>query len=240
MGTIRYRVGADIGGTFTDVALLGSDGSIATAKVSSTPDDYGVAIIDGVMRLVQERGLAAADVEGVVHGTTVATNAILQRKGARTALIMTAGFRDVLELARLRYTKLYDINFVKARPLVPRRLRFVVDERMGPRGEIRMPLDDGNARAVVERIRAADVEALSICLLHSYADPVHERRLAEIAREILPPPRVHHLLGRRAAGAPGVRANEHHRDQRVSGAGGRGLHRLAHREAEGDRQSRRG
>ena len=187
MGTIRYRVGADIGGTFTDVALLGSDGSIATAKVSSTPDDYGVAIIDGVMRLVQERGLAAADVEGVVHGTTVATNAILQRKGARTALITTAGFRDVLELARLRYTRLYDINFVKARPLVPRRLRFVVDERMGSRGEVRMPLDDGNARAVVERIRAADVEALSICLLHSYANPVHERRLAEIAREILPP-----------------------------------------------------
>jgi len=187
MGTIRYRVGADIGGTFTDVALLGSDGSIATAKVSSTPDDYGVAIIDGVMRLVQERGLTAADVEGVVHGTTVATNAILQRKGARTALITTAGFRDVLELARLRYTRLYDINFVKARPLVPRRLRFVVDERMGPRGEVRMPLDDGNARAVVERIRAADVEALSICLLHSYANPVHERRLAEIAREILPP-----------------------------------------------------
>ena len=187
MGTIRYRVGADIGGTFTDVALLGSDGSIATAKVSSTPDDYGVAIIDGVMRLVQERALAAADVEGVVHGTTVATNAILQRKGARTALITTAGFRDVLELARLRYTRLYDINFVKARPLVPRRLRFVVDERMGPRGEVRMPLDDGNARAVVERIRVADVEALSICLLHSYANPVHERRLAEIAREILPP-----------------------------------------------------
>ena len=186
MGTIRYRVGADIGGTFTDVALLGSDGSIATAKVSSTPDDYGVAIIDGVMRLVQERGLAATDVEGVVHGTTVATNTILQRKGARTALITTAGFRDVLELARLRYTRLYDINFVKAKPLVPRRLRFVVDERMGPRGEVKKPLDEGNARAIVERVRAARVQALSICLLHSYANPVHERRLAEIAREILP------------------------------------------------------
>ena len=186
MGTIRYRVGADIGGTFTDVALLGSDGSIATSKVSSTPDDYGVAIIEGVMRLIRERGLDASDVEGVVHGTTVATNAILQRKGARTALITTAGFRDVLELARLRYTRLYDINFVKAKPLVPRRLRFVVDERMGPRGEVRKPLGEDDARAVVERVRAADVEALSICLLHSYANPVHERRLAEIAREILP------------------------------------------------------
>ena len=187
MGTTRYRVGADIGGTFTDVALLGSDGSIATAKVASTPDDYGLAIIDGVMRLVQQRGMAVSDVEGVVHGTTVATNAILQHKGARTALITTAGFRDVLELARLRYTRLYDINFVKVRPLVPRRLRFVVDERMGPRGEVRRPLDEENARTVIERIHAAEVEALSICLLHSYANPDHERRLAEMAREILPP-----------------------------------------------------
>ena len=187
MGTTRYRVGADIGGTFTDVALLGSDGSIATAKVASTPDDYGLAIIDGVMRLVQQRGVAVSDVEGVVHGTTVATNAILQHKGARTALITTAGFRDVLELARLRYTRLYDINFVKVRPLVPRRLRFVVDERMGPRGEVRRPLDEENARTVIERIHAAEVEALSICLLHSYANPDHERRLAEMAREILPP-----------------------------------------------------
>ena len=187
MDTVRYRVGADIGGTFTDVAILGSDGSIATAKVSSTPEDYGVAIIDGVMRLMQQRGLDASDVEGVVHGTTVATNAILQRKGARTALITTAGFRDVLELARLRYSKLYDVNFVKAKPLVSRRLRFVVDERMGPRGEIRKPLDEENARAIIERVRAADVEALAICLLHSYANPDHERRLAEIAREILPP-----------------------------------------------------
>ena len=187
MGTTRYRVGADIGGTFTDVALLGSDGSIATAKVASTPDDYGLAIIEGVMRLVQQRGVAVSDVEGVVHGTTVATNAILQHKGARTALITTAGFRDVLELARLRYTRLYDINFVKVRPLVPRRLRFVVDERMGPRGEVRRPLDEENARTVIERIHTAEVEALSICLLHSYANPDHERRLAEMAREILPP-----------------------------------------------------
>ena len=186
MGTVRYRVGADIGGTFTDVALLGSDGSIATAKVSSTPEDYGVAIIDGVMRLVQQRGLDASDVVGVVHGTTVATNAILQRKGARTALITTAGFRDVLELARLRYSKLYDVNFVKAKPLVPRRLRFVVDERMGPRGEVKKALDEENARAVIERVRTADVQALAICLLHSYANPDHERRLAELAREILP------------------------------------------------------
>ena len=187
MGTVRYRVGADIGGTFTDVALLGSDGSIATAKVSSTPEDYGVAIIDGVMRLVQQRGLDGSDVEGVVHGTTVATNAILQRKGARTALITTEGFRDVLELARLRYSKLYDVNFVKAKPLVPRRLRFVVAERMGPRGEVKKALDEENARAVIERVRAANVEALAICLLHSYANPDHERRLAEIAREILAP-----------------------------------------------------
>ena len=202
MGTVRYRVGADIGGTFTDVALLGSDGSIATAKVSSTPEDYGVAIIDGVMRLMHQRALDASHVEGVIHGTTVATNAILQRKGARTALITTAGFRDVLELARLRYSKLYDVNFVKAKPLVPHRLRFVVDERMGPRGEVRKPLDDENSRAVIERVRAADVEALAICMVRS--DIPNAEGYMRPIRVIVPPGSIFSPKLPAAANARGI------------------------------------
>ncbi len=126
---LTYRIGADIGGTFTDVVLMGSDGSIRTAKISSTVEDYGTAIIEGIVRLVEEGGLKFSDIQNVVHGTTVATNTILEGKGARTALITTAGFRDVLELARTRYAKLFDINTVKLKPLVRRQLRFEVEER---------------------------------------------------------------------------------------------------------------
>jgi N-methylhydantoinase A len=183
---IRYRAGADIGGTFTDIVLLGSDGSIATKKISSTPDDYGRAIMVGLQQLMQENAVDPAAVEAVVHGTTVVTNAIIEKKGARTALVTTAGFRDVLELRRIRIPELYNFFYDKVPPLVPRRLRFEVDERMGPHGEVKNPLDETDAAAVVERIKAQGIEALAICLLHSYANPAHERRIAEIARATLP------------------------------------------------------
>ena len=180
-----YRVGADIGGTFTDVVLLGADGSVRTAKLSSTPDDYSIAIIEGIKRLVADAGIAFSDIDNVVHGTTVATNAILEGRGARTALITTAGFRDVLEIARTRYARLFNINTVKIKPLVRRQFRFEVVERIGPRGEVRVPLDEESARAAIERVQALNVEALAICFLHSYVNPAHERRVADIARSIL-------------------------------------------------------
>ena len=187
MNAIRYRVGVDIGGTFTDIVLLASDGSVATKKVSSTPDDYGRAIATGLKALVREYGVEASAIDGVVHGTTVVTNAIIENKGARTALITTAGFRDVLELRRLRIPELYNFFYDKPPPLVPRRLRFEVEERMGPLGDVKRPLDENSVEAVIERIRAADIEALAICLIHSYANPAHERRIAEMARSALPP-----------------------------------------------------
>src|SRR5215207_3860397 len=139
-GPVVYRVGADIGGTFTDVVLIGTDGSIATKKVSSTPDNFGRAIVEGVCELIAEQGLLADSIAAVAHASTVATNAIIELKGARTGLITTKGFRDVLEMRRLRIPVLYDLQYRKPPPLVPRRLRLEIEERMGPRGAVWMPL----------------------------------------------------------------------------------------------------
>jgi N-methylhydantoinase A len=184
--SIQYRVGVDIGGTFTDIVLLGTDGSITTKKVSSTPEDYGKGIIIGLMEILQNLNLLPTAIEGVVHATTVATNAILEGKGAKTALITTEGFRDVLEFRRTRIPELYNLFYDKPPPLVPRRLRLEVEERIGPKGEIRKPLNEHSVRTALGRIKDAEVQALAICLLHSYANPQHERIVAKIARDVLP------------------------------------------------------
>jgi N-methylhydantoinase A len=184
-GAVRYTVGCDIGGTFTDLVLLGSDGSIRTHKLASTPDDYGRAIVQGIEEIAAFAGVTLAAIDGVVHATTVATNTILEFKGARTALVTTSGFRDVLEMRRLRIPVLYDLQYDKPPPLAPRRLRFEVAERMGPRGEIWRALDEDDARAVARRIREAGVDAVAICFLHAYANPAHEHRVATILAEEL-------------------------------------------------------
>ena len=181
-----YRVGVDIGGTFTDIVLLGSGGSVDIKKVPSTPDDYGRGIVLGLKELLDEIGASSADVEGVGHATTVATNAILEDKGAKTGLITTHGFRDVLEIRRIRIPELYNLDYEKPKPLVPRWLRAEVVERMGPGGEVRVPLDEGTVLAAAELLRDAGVEAVAIALLHSYVNPAHERRIAELIREVLP------------------------------------------------------
>ena len=187
---IRYRVGVDIGGTFTDIVLAGDDGSIATRKVLSTTQDYGCGIVVGLQELFREHNLAAEAVEGVVHGTTVATNAILEGKGARTALITTQGFRDVLELRRIRIPELYNLFYERPDPLVPRRLRFEVPERMGPDGEVRQALEVSELKTVIEQIGSARVEAVAVCLLHSYANQQHERLIQEALAEALTDPFV--------------------------------------------------
>jgi N-methylhydantoinase A len=184
---VGYRVGIDIGGTFTDLVLAGDDGSLRTMKLPSTPDDYGRGIGEGLRALMDEHSIAADAITRVVHATTVATNAILEGKGARTALITTQGFRDVLEMRRLRIPEMYTLNYQKPDPLVPRRRRLEVVERLGPEGEVRVPLDEESVRAVAERIADDDIEALAISLLHAYANPVHERRVAAIVREIVGP-----------------------------------------------------
>jgi N-methylhydantoinase A len=130
-------------------------------------------------------GIAPSAIDAVVHATTVATNTILEHKGAKTALITTEGFRDVLEMRRLRIPVMYDLQYDKPAPLVPRRLRFELPERMGPRGEVKKPVDEAQARAIARKLLEEGVESVAICLLHSYANAAHEQRAAELVREQL-------------------------------------------------------
>src|ERR1700682_4382733 len=176
----KFRVGVDIGGTFTDIVFLGEDGRRLTKKVSSTVDNYATAIVDGLAELIRERGLDDAEIVEVLHGTTVASNAILELKGARTGLITTKGFRDVLEIRTLRMPKLYDIAWEKPVPLVERYLRQVVDERVDARGRIERSLDPKDAERAVDVLLAEKVEAIAVCLLNSFANPRHELMIKEI------------------------------------------------------------
>ena len=184
-GGVSYRVGVDIGGTFTDVVLLGTDGSVDTLKVLSTPPDYATGVIEGIEQARAAHRLATAQLTGIVHASTIASNTVLEGVGARTALITTEGFRDVLEMRRLRIPVLYDLRWEKPAALVPRRRRYEVRERLGPRGEVRVALDEASVRDVAARIAADGVDAVAICLLHSYASPAHELRVAEIVRDVL-------------------------------------------------------
>ncbi len=181
---VEYRVGIDIGGTFTDLVVAGDDGTLRTMKLLSTPDDYGRGIADGLRSLMSDHAIAPDAITRIVHATTVATNAILEGKGAHTALVTTAGFRDVLEMRRLRIPEMYTLNYRKPDPLVPRRRRLEVVERLGPEGEVRIPLDEDSVRAAARRIAADGIEAVAVSLLHAYANPAHEHRVAEIVREV--------------------------------------------------------
>lgn len=184
---MKYRAGIDIGGTFTDLVLMREDGALHAEKLLTTPDDFGRGIADGLAAALATIGAAPDDVDVIVHGTTVATNAILEAKGARTGLITTAGFRDVLELRRLRIPEMYTLNWTKPPPLVPRRLRREVTEKTGPRGEVRIPLDETTVIAACERLARENVAAVAIAYLHSYANPDHEKHSAEIVRDIMGP-----------------------------------------------------
>jgi N-methylhydantoinase A len=186
MSTQTFRIGADIGGTFTDLVLLDSAGIMATCKVSSTPDNYGRAIVEGMVELMREQDVAPGDLTELVHASTIATNAILEFKGAKTALITTRGFRDVLEIRRLRIPVLYDLQYKKPPPLVPRRLRIEINERLGARGVVLEALDEDSVRRAIDILREARVEAVAISLIHSYADARHELRVAELVRAGLP------------------------------------------------------
>jgi N-methylhydantoinase A len=174
------RLGVDVGGTFTDLVAL-SDGSLVTAKVPSTPRDQS----EGVMNAVNTSEVEPEAVSALAHGMTVATNALLERRGARIALVTTEGFRDVLEIARQNRPSLYDLAADRPPPLVPRELRFTISERMGPEGEI-LPLDDDSLEVAVSAVEEAGVEAVAVCLLFAFAHPEHEKRVGEALRERLP------------------------------------------------------
>jgi N-methylhydantoinase A len=174
------RLGVDVGGTFTDLVAL-SQGRLITAKVPSTPQDQSA----GVMNSIETSEIEPGAVDALAHGMTVATNALLERRGARTALVTTEGFRDIIEIARQNRPSLYDLSQDRPPPLVPRGLRFTVKERMGPQGEI-SALDEESLEEVVSSIKEAEVEAAAVCLLFAFMHPDHERRIGEALREELP------------------------------------------------------
>ena len=182
----RFRVAVDIGGTFTDIVFLDAEGRRHVKKVSSSVEDYARAIVDGLREVFEEHGLTGADVVEVLHGTTVASNALLELRGARTGLITTRGFRDVLEIRRLRMPRLYDLTWEKPPTLVERRLRQEVDERIDVRGGVQRPLDDAEVGRVLDRLLGDKIEALAVCLLNSWANPVHETRIKAIVERRAP------------------------------------------------------
>lgn len=180
---MTLRVGIDIGGTFTDLVAIAADGRVLARKAASTPHDYAESIVAGLRSLLCE---TSGEVAEVLHGTTIGSNTILEGKGARTALITTQGFRDVLEIRDLRMPRLYDIGWTKPPPLVERGLCLEVREKLRPNGGIAVALDTASVDTAIDRLRAEGVQSLAICLLHSYANPAHERAVAERVHAALP------------------------------------------------------
>ena len=185
-GDLACRLGVDVGGTFTDLVLLTSDGCLVTRKVLSTSSNYAEAIFTGIADLLQEAGIVGGKVQELIHGTTIATNAIIERRGARTGLVTTEGFRDLLEIGRLRLMRLYDMDQERPPPLVRRRWRFEVAERLDHRGEVIHPLDRASLERAIAGIVAENLEAVAVCLIHAYANPAHERAVAASIPERLP------------------------------------------------------
>lgn len=183
----KFRVGVDIGGTFTDVAMLSSDGTIISHKLPSTPDDYSRGIAEGVRELLDVNDVNADSVDALIHATTVATNAVLEYKGALTGLVTTEGFRDVLEMRRLRIPVIYDLRYQKPQPLVPRRHRYEISERMDSAGNVIRAFSKEDVEKLAKKLKKDQIESVAICFLHAYANPEPEKRVAEILIRILGP-----------------------------------------------------
>ena len=179
-------VGADIGGTFTDIVFRKSNGSVVVKKVSSTPGDPGQAILKGIPAICEEEDEQPESILELVHGTTVATNTILEHKGAKTGLLTTKGFRDVLEIARIRMPALFDLSWKKPKPLVERRYRLEVDERIDAKGNVIKEIDEKSVKAAIDRLVKEGVESVAICFLNSYLNPIHEQFAENIVREHYP------------------------------------------------------
>jgi N-methylhydantoinase A len=179
------RLAVDIGGTFTDLVLESDQGRLAT-KVLTTPRAPEEAVIAGIAQLLGEAGRRAVEITLLIHGTTLATNALIERKGARTAFVTTEGFRDILEMGSEKRFEQYDVFMDKPPPLVPRTRRLPVRERIAADGTVLVPLDEAGLRAIAQTLRAAEVEAIAIGFLHGYAHPRHERRAREILAPLLP------------------------------------------------------
>ena len=179
------RIGADVGGTFTDI-VIESAGSRHSAKVLTTRDAPERGILDGISRVADEAGIDLRTVDRIIHGTTLATNALIERRGAPTAFITTAGFRDVIETRTESRYEQYDLDIVLPRPLVERKDRLVVTERLDARGEVLVAFDDDGARAVVDRVARGGYGAVAVGFLHSYRNPAHEQRMRDLLRAECP------------------------------------------------------
>ena len=182
------QIGVDIGGTFTDIVALDGEGRLALAKVPSTPKDLLDGIGAAVGKVLALAGAPPGDVERFIHGTTVATNAVLEQKGAVTAVLTTEGFEDVLEMGRQKRSRMYDLEMDPETPsfLAPGRRRVGIRERLDARGATLVPLDEGQVRAAVQTLRSQGVQAIAVCYLFSFVNPAHEQRTRELCAEIAP------------------------------------------------------
>ena len=181
----NLRLAVDIGGTFTDLVLEGLQ-STWSVKVLTTPAAPEEGVLAGITRILDEAGADPADVGLVIHGTTLATNALIERKGAATALIVTDGFRDSIEIAYEHRFEQYDLYMERPLPLVPRQRRFTVPERLASDGTVLIPLDEPAALTLMPELKKAGIESVAICFLHSYANPAHERRVRDLLSHAMP------------------------------------------------------
>jgi N-methylhydantoinase A len=186
MKTNSVRIGVDIGGTFTDLVLLDAENRTWCAKLASTPAEPERAVIDGVVDLLQDAGVGSEAVSEVIHGTTVGSNTLVQQTGADTGLITTEGFRDVLEIGRLRTPGMFNLNWDKPAPLIRRRLRLEVPERINADGRIVTPLDEAEVVATGQALVDMGISSLAVCFINSFRNPVHERRVGDLLRERFP------------------------------------------------------
>ena len=176
-----FRLGIDSGGTFTDVVLMDeSTGKLHITKTLSTPSDPSLGVFNGIVKIIEQTGVDSQEIAALIHGTTVATNALLEYKGVPTALLLTKGFKDILSIVRQDRPKMYDFFQRRPEPLVPRHLRFEVHERMSYDGSILTPLDEDEVQETIESVRNKGIQAVAVCFIHSFSNPAHELRVKEL------------------------------------------------------------
>jgi len=182
-----FRLGIDSGGTFTDVVLMDEGtGALHITKTPSTPSDPSMGVFNGIVKIIERTGVGPEGISALIHGTTVATNALLEYKGVPTALVLTEGFKDILSIVRQDRPKMYDFFQQRPEPLVPRHLRFEVRERMAYDGSVLTPIDEEQVRGIIDRIREMGIQAVAACFIHSYANPAHELKVKELFAAAFP------------------------------------------------------
>jgi N-methylhydantoinase A len=185
---MSYRMGIDIGGTFTDFAMIDdSSGAATLEKLLTTPEDPSIAVLAGVRKLLESGNVASERLRSIVHGSTLVTNAVIERKGTPTGMLVTKGFRDVLDIALERRYDLYDLRLRFPEPIIPRACRAEIDERIREDGKALKAPDLGEVEQAVRRLVSEQkVRAIAVCFLHSFTNPQHERSVAEFIRSRFP------------------------------------------------------